>query len=324
MSFSAFDREKRMLVIEILSALSVIVAILLASDKSFFPPSFIINFFIWIGHLFQWLVGVIFSLVGLFFRFIEKLLMRDSEAELAPIEEFSAPPLPEPEKGAPWPVWKWLKYGAIVLAAAGFIWFMISPLLNRGKGSPEKLTFFQKLRRIIAEWLRGVLTGLVSFVAFIKSGKASLKLRRPGADEIRQAAKTILDAYSQAQKKDVRRSATLFARLIIWGGEVRHVIWKPVYAPGEYCGILASAALAATAAIDETLTDVIQDTNVTQNTDIIQDTDVILNNKTILRRRNEGIIRCGELFEQALYSAQTRCDAEQKEFKDLIEEITGA
>jgi hypothetical protein len=36
----------------------------------------------------------------------------------------------------------------------------------------------------------------------------------------------------------------------------------------------------------------------------------------------EGIIRCGELFEQALYSADVLSAAEQREFKTLVEQIT--
>jgi hypothetical protein len=39
---------------------------------------------------------------------------------------------------------------------------------------------------------------------------------------------------------------------------------------------------------------------------------------------NEGIIRCGELFEKALYSAEVLSSAEQQEFKNTVEEVTGA
>jgi hypothetical protein len=89
----------------------------------------------------------------------------------------------------------------------------------------------------------------------------------------------------------MRRSVTLFARLIIWGSDVFQLTWKPSYAPGEYCAILASSA-ASTAALEGA------------------------------SLKKEKIIRCGELFEQALYSAEILSTAEQREFKNLVEEIT--
>jgi hypothetical protein len=295
MSFSSFDRERRMLRIWILSALSVITAILLASGTPLLSPSVITGFFLWVGQLVQWLFGLLFWAVGLFFRFILELIFGGDETEpidIDPFRQSPSPSLPAEPESDPSPIGEWLKYGALVLLAAGFVWFMISPLLKRNRGLQGN--YFQKLRRTIVEWFKALFAGFASFFAFFKSGKASQKLRRPGADEIRQAAKTILGAYSQARKTDVRRSVTLFARLIIWGGEVRHVMWRPVYAPAEYCRFLAAAAAEPP-----------------------EDT-------AILPERNEGIIRCGELFEQALYSAQPLSDAEQKEFKGLVEEITGA
>jgi len=89
----------------------------------------------------------------------------------------------------------------------------------------------------------------------------------------------------------MRRSVTLFARLIIWGSEVCNVDWKPSYAPGEYCNILSVSMATAVAT-------------------------------SALESIGEKIIRCGELFEQALYSAEVLSAAEQREFKDLVEEIT--
>jgi hypothetical protein len=103
--------------------------------------------------------------------------------------------------------------------------------------------------------------------------------------------------YSLAKKQDMRRSVTLFARLIIWGGEVCQVTWKPSYAPGEYCGILAASS---------------------------KDTLGAQDNGSLLKRLNEGIIRCGELFEKALYSADVLSSAEQQEFKNTVEEVTGS
>jgi hypothetical protein len=41
-----------------------------------------------------------------------------------------------------------------------------------------------------------------------------------------------------------------------------------------------------------------------------------------MRKQNEGIIRCGEIFEKALYSATVLSEVERDEFKYLVEEIT--
>jgi hypothetical protein len=83
----------------------------------------------------------------------------------------------------------------------------------------------------------------------------------------------------------MRESVTLFAQLIIWGSNARQVFWKPAHAPLEFCGLL-------TAAMPKW-------------------------------NLNRGIIRCGQLFEQALYSNTVLSDEERKEFTGLVKEITG-
>jgi hypothetical protein len=290
-ALSLADRLKRIGGMGIFTLLCITCAILAASDKSLLPFSAITGFFVWFFSLLRRL----FSPVKGTFE------TRPSETQTFEPMEL---PLPLPEESAPLdPVLKWLveysavilKYSLIILAVAGFIRFMISPLLNRGKSSAEKLTFREKLIRIIAEWPKALLSALASFFVLLKSGKNLRKLRKHNAEEIRRTAGAILGAYSPAKKQDMQRSVTLFARLIIWGGEVRHVAWKPAHAPGEYCGILAVAAEEMPAGSP---------------------------GGASLKRINEGIIRCGELFEQALYSAEVLSDAEREEFKALVEEIT--
>jgi hypothetical protein len=129
-------------------------------------------------------------------------------------------------------------------------------------------------------------------------------LRKYSAGEVHRTAENLFGAYSQAKKKDMKRSVTLFARLILWGGETRHAEWKSSLAPGEYCEILASAA--PVAALYATPAETESDSEPT------------------LRCCNEGIIRCGEIFEKALYSAEILSDRERKEFKELVEEITSS
>jgi len=276
---SALDRSKRMLGMGVFALLAITAALLLASEKSILSFSLITGFFAWFFGLFRRL-----------FLFLFQPTNKIAETETFESPEFISPFFIIPEEDTSVSIWKLifqygfviLKYGIIIFAAFRITLFMIEPLINRSKSPAEKPSFFRRLGDTILELLKGILNGLLSFLSHLRSGAPGLKLRKPGAQEIRQTAQTILGAYAQAKKRDMRQSVTLFARLIIWGGEARQVVWKPVYAPGEYCGILAVAG----------------DTH------------------------SEEIIRCGELFEQAMYSAEVLSDAERKEFKNLVETIT--
>jgi hypothetical protein len=92
----------------------------------------------------------------------------------------------------------------------------------------------------------------------------------------------------------MRRSVTLFARLILWGSETLKVSWKASYAPGEYCALLAEKVKTITANPGEMK----------------------------LAGKIPAITRCGEIFEKALYAANPLSAGEQKEFKDLVGELT--
>jgi len=186
-----------------------------------------------------------------------------------------------------------MKYGLIILAVTGFIRFMISPFLNRRNFSKE-MPFHKKIFYIITEWFRGMLAAIISFFSYLKEGKSDSKLRNYSAEEIRRTAESLFGAYSPAKKRDMKQSVTLFARLIIWGNDVRNAEWKPALAPAEYCGFLAACG---------------------------QETP---ENRNELKRLNEGIIRCGELFEKALYSPEVLSDTESGVFKSLVEEITSS
>jgi len=269
MSLPAADRSRHIVEVVLFSIFPIIAAILLASDKNLLPFSPIFAFF-------NWLLGL--------FRLLTSSIMGYDLETSDPMPYFEQPSSPfEPfEDSEPWPIWTWLKYIFIVVAAVGFLWFMISPLFDRGG---KKLSIRRRLIRIIKEWFKGTLTALASFFTFITGGTSARKIHRPSAEAIQRTAGAVFGAYSPAKKRALKQSVTLFARLIIWGGEIRRTAWKPVHAPGEYCGILTASAL------DE-------------------------------HELNQKIIRCGELFEKALYSADVLSDLEQKEFKGLIEEIT--
>jgi hypothetical protein len=192
-----------------------------------------------------------------------------------------------------------MKYTLIILASIGFIRFMVAPLFDRWNVS-GKLPFYKRFFGIIAEWFREALAAIVSFFASLKQGIGNSKLRKYSAEEIRRAEEDLFGAYSPEKRRGMKQSVTLFARLIIWGNDARGVAWKPALAPGEYCSILAASA---------------HEASVGSPAGSPASTDE-------LKRVNEGIIRCGELFEKALYSAQVLSDTENGVFKSLVEEIT--
>jgi hypothetical protein len=281
----AIDRNKRILGMGIFAAICIAAAILVSSDLAILPFSLLTSLF-----------GLLSSLA----RRPPQVLSETPPLPTMPPMDFGQPfqDLDTEAQGSGL-FWEWMKYVLIALTAAGFIVFMISPLLNRGS-SKGKLSFSRRLHRIIAEWLKGIARSLKSFFVFIghsmTAGKTGRKLRKPGSAEIKRMAETVLGAYSQAKNREMRRSITLFARLIIWGGEVRNVEWKPALAPGEYCTLLAAASSATVTPPDTAYAD-----------------------PSALRRQNMGIIRCGELFEKALYSAEVLSEAERNEFKDQVE-----
>ena len=297
---SAADRLKRTVGMGIFILLCIVCAIPVASNTSLLPFSAISNFLAWLLSLLR----------SLFNRSAKPFVPESFEPMELP--SFLPPPIENAHSSSP--SWlaeygaMFLKYGMILFAVTAFILFMISPLLNRGKPPAGKLKFHERLWHIIAEWFKGFLTVLSSLYAFLKNNKTTRKLKKHDSEEIRRTAATILNAYSQAKKQDMRRSVTLFARLIIWGGEVCNVDWKPSYAPGEYCGILAASASALA-------------NNFTN--DAPEDPiDSAHEGGFPIHISDEGIIRCGELFEQALYSAEVLSASEQQEFKNLVEEIT--
>jgi len=285
MAISAADRFKRLLGIGIFTAFCIVIALLLSSDKSLLPFSMIAGFL-------SWLLGL-----------LRRTILPGVEPPPPEIIDYMLPSMPDipfqdmlPEETGPWPGLRWIRYGIIAFIGLLFIWFMISPLINRGK-DPDKLPFFKRLIHIFSELFYGIVNLFVSLIDFIKDGKSLRKLRKPQDDEIRRASESIFGAYSLAKKGDMKRSVTLFARLIIWGGEVRQVPWKPSHAPAEYCYLLTLSPVAAAVTEDEP-------------------------DYPALLRQNEKIIRCGEIFEKALYSAEVLSSVERKEFKDLVEEIT--
>ncbi|GHV90153.1 hypothetical protein AGMMS50268_06560 [Spirochaetia bacterium] len=197
------------------------------------------------------------------------------------------------EPSPPWPFWNYLRYAAIILLAMGFIWFMINPLLTRSPGG--KIPFRLKLARMVLQWFSALRRGLAYFFASLRKNDGSIKMRRPGAAAVKTMAADLLAAYSRAKKRNMKNSVTLFARLILWGTETLRVSWKPSCGPGEYCVALGLAL--AGSAYSNTAND--------------------------MKKTCGAIIRCGELFEEALYSADALSGEKQREFREMVEMVTG-
>jgi hypothetical protein len=239
------------------------------------------------------------ALIGRFFAWLLSLLPRlRSPAQTLP------PPIPEMNDGIfmpilppelkelaqnsePWPFWDYLKYIVIAIIILLFAGFMIKPLFDRSL--PGGLSLGKRLSMLFAFWFRSIKEGICSFLYFIKNGEASVPLS-PDRERIRRLTEDLGAAWSPAKRKEMKKNVTLFARLIIWGTDVRQVIWKANYGPGEYCGLLASCVPPASC---DSL-----DTGI-QN----------------------SIIRCGTLFEEALYGAEVLSKEKQEEFRSLIGEV---
>ncbi|GHV50039.1 hypothetical protein AGMMS49579_02990 [Spirochaetia bacterium] len=273
---SAPERSKRIIAILFFSLSASAAAILFSADNNILPISIITGFFAWLFSLLSRL-----NKPTEFTNFENQNLMSPEASPQRSLQELLGD-----EPTEPGPFWDYVKYAAIVLLILGFIWFMIKPLLSRSAGS-GRIPFRLKLARLVLQWFNTVRQGLTYFFSALKKNDDSYKMNRPGAAAIRSKTADLLAAYSQAKRRAMKNSLTLFARLILWGTETRNVSWKPSRAPGEYCTALARAVSLPDA--EETCA---------------------------------AIIRCGELFEEALYGVEVLSRGKQREFKELIEKVT--
>ncbi|GHU70048.1 hypothetical protein FACS189450_03890 [Spirochaetia bacterium] len=286
------ERSKRITAILCFSVSAAAAALLFAADNNILPISIITGFLAWLASLLA-------------------RPPRPYTAENFALESTmpGGEPMPDMqqllglEPAEPWPFWDYVKYAAIALLILGFIWFMIKPLLSRSVDS-GKIPFRLKLARLILQWFSALRQGLDYFFSALRKDNGSYKMNRPGAEKIKGMAADLLAAYSQAKKRDMKNSLTLFARLILWGTETLNVPWKPSRAPGEYCAALVQALAAAEAA-----------SNVTEaaGPEAVSNT----------AETGAAIIRCGELFEEALYGAEVLSKEKQREFKALVEKAVG-
>jgi hypothetical protein len=245
--------------------------ILLSADTSLLPPGLLAAFFRWL-----------LSLIARLFKPVPPGEIPPRMADFMP-EMPGLPPefLELGEQQEPWPFWDYVKYGLIALAAFLFLWFMVYPLLSRPRSSLGGISLLEKFRRFLVHWFTNLHRSLAFFFSSLKGG--GVKMGKTSETKIRRFTDDFLAGYSPAKRREMRRSVTLFARLILWGSETLKVSWKASYAPGEFCAFLAEKAA---------------------------------------EDSKSAIIRCGELFEKALYAAEPLSGDEQKEFKELVEKVT--
>jgi hypothetical protein len=187
---------------------------------------------------------------------------------------------PEAENSGPWPGWKWVKLGVIILAALLFLLFMIYPLLKRSGFSLKAGT----IRAAVVRWFADLGKGLSAFFQAFRERGSQFKMKKIDREKLRRIASELF--AGGVTRKEIKRSVSYFARLILWGIESAGVPWKPSLAPGEYCGLLSAA----------------------------------LDN---FPEKREPVIQCGELFEKALYSGRPLQTEEERDFKNMVQSITG-
>jgi hypothetical protein len=270
------SRYKRLFGAALFSVSAAFCALFFARDNSLLPPSILLDFLTLILKLLSRL----------------KLPELDTSAmermqSLNPSNTVNSM-FPNTGKMEPWPFWEqlwtWLRYTFISAAMLGFVWFMVKPFFARLGIVKKTITLLKNLRNFFHKWFTGLILNLFNFITGLKSKNLSVKIRKDSTEELNRIAWNILEGISPEKKRKLGASVSLFSRLILWGTETCGLTWKPSYAPGEYCILLAEY--------------------------------------TITFNTADAIIRCGVLFEKALYAQELLSAEEQEEFKTIIERIT--
>jgi hypothetical protein len=265
-------------------ASAALPSVFLASGGNVFPLSVITGFFEWLRRLFT-------------------RIPRESARPSIPFPDFDfAPPPPflppqfvmEGEsRSPPWPGWDLLKKGALFLLIFLFVCFMIKPLFNLKSHDGTRLA--ARLRRIVSRWLSRFRTAAGSLLMLFCTRNNTAAARKPGTPARRIERGT---AYSPVKKQAMRKNMGIFARLIIWGNERYRITWKASLAPGEYCALLAGAAA-----------------NAGTKGNTADAAGITAESLPVM------ILRCGELFEEALYAPAVFPAGKEREFKKTAEKI---
>ena len=279
-------RPKALLAGIIVIFASAALALILSSGRSILSFDLIVNMF---RRLLAFLEGL----------FTGKPMEMPQRSEAA-LEPQAAPGLPreflemmgEPKSSR---FWDYVQYAAIGLVVFLFVSFMINPLLSRSKLFRGAGTWPKRITAFLKAWFKAFASGFKGFFNSLREGGGGRKI--PNSAVLRGIVEDVLEGYSAAKKRDMRRSVGLFARLIYWGTEVLRVSWKPSHAPLEYCALLAEAV----------------EREVADNSSSLKDGGII-----------HAITRAGALFDKALYSAAPLTHPERDEFKALVEKVTSS
>jgi hypothetical protein len=281
-SVAAPERSRRIAAMLGFSLAAALLAALASADRGLLPLSLIAGFFRWLFSLFE---------------------REPQPVERAPFvpENFTGPKnsggmdlqkLLGKEESVPWPFWDYLQRLLVVLLVLGLLWFMLKPLFFRAWAAGT-LPLPSRIVRIFRAWFFGFLRGLSRFFSFLGKRDGSAAIGPPGR-EIRDMTENILAAYSRAKRREIRRGAALFARLILWGNESFRVSWKASLGPGEYCAALSRA--------------------------VLSDRE---NGAALPGEKSSAILRCGAIFEEILYSPRNPDPELRREFEEAVKLVIG-
>jgi hypothetical protein len=284
-SVAAPERYRRIAAMLGFSLAAALLAALASADSGILPLSLIAGFFRWLFSLFE---------------------REPQPLERDPFvpENFMAPGNPGmdlqkllgEEERAPWPFWEYLQRLLIVLLVLGLLWFMLKPLFFRAWAAGT-LPLPRRIARILRTWFSGFLRGLSWFFSSLRKRDNSVAID-PSGREIRDMTENILAAYSRAKRREIRKGAALFARLILWGSENFQVSWKASLGPGEYCATL-SRALSRAVVLDRE------------------------NGAALAGEKSSAILRCGAIFEEILYSPRNPGPELRREFGEAVKLVIG-
>jgi spore maturation protein SpmA len=245
------------------------------------------------------------SIITAFFAWLAQLLARRRVPEIPPaMPELPRGFGPQPmdmakllgvEESEPWPFLDYLPYIVLAVLIVAFLWFMIKPLFTLSPGS-GKIPLLLRVARLFTGGFAGLRQSLRDFFASLGKRGSAVGIKISDND-IRNMTEDLLANWSRARKRELRQSLNLFARLILWGGQNYQTVWKPSVGPGEFCAILAAAE--RTAAGSSATTQAEQ------------------------AALTADILRCGEIFEEALYGPRPPDKKARREFRELVEKITG-
>jgi hypothetical protein len=311
----AAERRKRLGAGILFCAAAALLAALCASDNNILP------------------ISIIAALFAAFARFLGRLYRPAAEPIEMPRQNLSTGFDPQTmarllgaRETEPWPFWDYLPYIALALIVTAFLWFMVKPLFGFRSRS-GKIPLGLKALRVIRGGLASIRRALRDFFGSLGKGPA----RRIGGApaDLRGVTEDLLTGWARARKRELRQSLGLFARLILWGGREHQVSWKPSMGPGEFCALLAGAVNQAALKADHeggSGGGALAGSASGGREDPAAAPQPPGGTPAALPQglsTAAAILRCGAIFEEALYGPQALGRETRREFQRLVEEITG-